>query len=219
MYDYLNILNPEQREAATTINGPVLIIAGAGSGKTTTLIHRVAYMIDNGIEPSSILLLTFTNEAAKNMIEKASKNSNSKCENITACTYHSFCVKLLRNYGHYIHIPKDFEIISGTDGEDIIKIIKQNNKMYKTKGFPANATIIQIFSKTVNTDIRSSQEFYQLLEKDFPKYTVFCQELLNLFQDYRIYKHDHNMLDYDDLLLKTRILLRNQTVLYIVQEK
>ena len=95
-FAYLKTLNKGQYEAATTIHGPVRILAGAGSGKTHTLISRVAYMVDSGIPPEQILLLTFTNNAAKNMVKRAAALSNPACSKITACTYHSFCAKLLR---------------------------------------------------------------------------------------------------------------------------
>ena len=111
-HNYLNQLNKGQYEAATTIQGPVRILAGAGSGKTHTLISRVAYMIDCGISPEQILLLTFTNNAAKNMVERASTMANPKCANITACTYHSFCAKLLRQYGKFIGIESNFTILT-----------------------------------------------------------------------------------------------------------
>ena len=93
-FAYLKTLNKGQYEAATTIHGPVRILAGAGSGKTHTLISRVAYMVDSGIPPEQILLLTFTNNAAKNMVKRAAALSNPACAKITACTYHSFCAKL-----------------------------------------------------------------------------------------------------------------------------
>ena len=112
MYKYLQTLNEGQYKAATTIQGPVRILAGAGSGKTHTLISRVAYMIDCGIPPEQILLLTFTNNAAQNMVTRAATMADSRCSKITACTYHSFCTRLLRRYGMAIGIEPGFSILT-----------------------------------------------------------------------------------------------------------
>lgn len=217
MFDYLNALNKAQKEAVTTIDGPVLIIAGAGSGKTTTLINRVAYMIDNNIDPSCILLLTFTNEAARNMIDKASKNANEKCKLITACTYHSFCVTLLRHYGHFIHIKSDFIILSQTDAEDVIKIIRSENPLYLQKGFPTNAMTVAIFSRAINTGVKTVYQLKEMLENYFPKYSIYYNLLATLLKNYTEYKKEHNLLDYDDLLFRTSHLLENQIALEKIQ--
>lgn len=136
-HNYLNQLNKGQYEAATTIQGPVRILAGAGSGKTHTLISRVAYMIDCGISPEQILLLTFTNNAAKNMVERASTMANPKCANITACTYHSFCAKLLRQYGKFIGIESNFTILTPAEAADAVKLVKSQRPFYeKIRKFP-----------------------------------------------------------------------------------
>ena len=146
-HNYLNQLNKGQYEAATTIQGPVRILAGAGSGKTHTLISRVAYMIDCGISPEQILLLTFTNNAAKNMVERASAMANPKCANITACTYHSFCAKLLRQYGKFIGIESNFTILTPAEAADAVKLVKSQRPFYeKIRKFPVPKKIVDIYS-------------------------------------------------------------------------
>lgn len=219
MYEYLNNLNEEQKEVATTINGPILIIAGAGSGKTTTLISRLTYMIDNGINPENILLLTFTNEAAKNMIKKAADNSNPLCKNITACTYHSFCANILRKYGEVINIPHNYEIISQSDAEDIIKVLKQKKLIYKIKGFPSNKQIVSYFSYITNIDLNNIDDITYITENKYPSIYPFFNEMQQLKEDYCQYKKDRNLLDYDDLLVQMLELLKLPDYKSIIQDK
>jgi len=100
--DYNSLLNPQQLEAVTHFNGPVLCIAGAGSGKTRTLIYRVARMLESGIAPDSILLLTFTRKAAANMLERVTSLVGPTGKAVAGGTYHSFAANILRRYGQYI---------------------------------------------------------------------------------------------------------------------
>ena len=98
MIDYKKELNAAQLEAVEAMEGPVLVLAGAGSGKTRTLIYRICHLIETGSDPSSILLLTFTNKAAKEMQERAEQMLGEAAKKVTACTYHSFCTRMLRKY-------------------------------------------------------------------------------------------------------------------------
>lgn len=208
MYDYLNKLNKNQRRAVATIKGPLLIIAGAGSGKTTVLINRLRYMVDIGIEPSSILLLTFTNAAANNMIERATMTGSEKCSEATACTYHSFCAKMLRMYGRYINVNEDFSLITPSETNDAIKFVKAQNKKYDLRGFPKNSVVSGIISKSIN----KRMTIPEVIEKEYYKYISYTNEIVSLAKDYEAYKHEKNILDYDDLLLLMLKLLHNNDV-------
>ena len=121
----LDKLNKEQKEAATHIHGPMLVLAGAGTGKTATMTYRAAHLIDKGISPERILMLTFTNKAAKEMKERLIGLLNEdEGKKVTACTFHSFCALMLRIHGHHIGISQHFTILSPGDAEDIIAIVK-----------------------------------------------------------------------------------------------
>ena len=116
----LTTLNDSQREAAIHMDGPLLILAGAGTGKTRTLIYRLANMVAHGIPASPILLLTFTNNAAGEMSARAKKLvPEEKLTGLTACTYHSFCAAMLRKYGTAAGIRPDFSILSGPEDSDV----------------------------------------------------------------------------------------------------
>lgn len=213
MINYKEELNAAQYEAATTINGPLLIIAGAGSGKTRTLIYRVAYMIENGVAPESILLLTFTNAAAKEMKERAANMLDERCTKITACTYHSFCAAMLRKYGRGLVKP-NFSIITATDVPNIISMTKKKNpNEYRISGFPNAKVIAGIFSTSINKSI-SIQKAAE--EKGLDNYTY---QLTHLFEDYTAYKRKKGYLDYDDLLVMFSKLLDNDAVRNIISAR
>ena len=201
----LSVLNENQREAATTINGPLLIIAGAGSGKTTVLINRVAYMIEQGIAPEKILLLTFTNKAADNMLNRARRLADDRCRYITACTYHSFCAKLLRKYHRYVGLPRDFEIMTPSHAVNALALVKaRRHEYYNThRRMPKNQLVLGILSKAINTE----RSIAMVISEDYQKYEAEIAITSELIAEYQSYKKEKNLLDYDDLLTKTQELL------------
>ena len=198
MIDYEKTLNKEQYEAVMHDRGPALLLAGAGTGKTRTLIYRVAHLIESGVSPESILLLTFTNKAANEMKERAETMLKEKC-GITACTYHSFCVKMLRFYGKIVGISPDFTIISGPDEADIIDIVKSELNFQKLKNMPSAS----VFASMLSTCVNKGLTLEELLKKQ--RYWRFRQNERKLFllrEETKRYKEEHNLLNYDDILIK-----------------
>lgn len=116
-------LNDAQKRATLHVNGPLLILAGAGTGKTKTLTHRLAHMLEIGISPHNILLLTFTNKAADEMVSRAEKmlGDSYNMKALTACTYHGFCLRMLKQYGESIDLPLSFSIADSPTSKDILK--------------------------------------------------------------------------------------------------
>lgn len=210
MIDYKKVLNEQQYDAATHTEGPLLIIAGAGTGKTATLIHRVAYMIENGIRPETILLLTFTNKAADEMKERASKMLDERCSKITACTYHSFCARMLRLYSKIAGLPRDFTIITESDISCTISLIRAARPdFYNVKGMLPSKEIAKIFSMSINKGI-SIAEAYALKSGRVDEHMEYIYEML--FREYNTYKRENNLIDYDDLLLMFSRLLNIDAV-------
>ena len=198
--EILNKLNPGQKEAATTLDGPMLVLAGAGAGKTHTMTSRVAYMIDQGIEPKQILLLTFTNKAADEMMERVKKYCGEKAEGVTACTYHSFCALMLRRYGEAIKLRRGFDILTPSQATDAIGFTRSLAKdKYKVRGFPNNKKVSAIFSASINLDMSIGEV---LSKKGFLKYQNQQRLLEDLYEDYQEYKFEKGLLDYDDLMLR-----------------
>ena len=194
---YLQNLNNEQYEAATHKEGPLLIIAGAGSGKTHTLISRVAYLVDQGVKPESILLLTFTNKAADEMKSRAKALTDERCGNIMACTFHSFCATMLRRYAKAAGYRPNFTILSPSEATDTVKIVKAKEEKYKKlKGFPNAKSIAAIISGAINR-MMTIEEYMRDTDS---KYLDFIAEVQEIATKYREYKHDRNLMDYDDLL-------------------
>lgn len=197
MIDYKS-LNKSQYEAVMHDKGPALLLAGAGTGKTRTLIYRVAHLIESGVSPESILLLTFTNKAAKEMKERAEKMLKEKC-GITACTYHSFCVKMLRFYGKMAGISPDFTIISGPDEADIIDIVKSELNFQKLKNMPSASVFASMLSTCVNKGLTLEE---LLKEQRYWRFRQNERKLFLLREETKRYKEEHNLLNYDDILLK-----------------
>jgi DNA helicase-2/ATP-dependent DNA helicase PcrA len=202
--DYKNILNPAQYEAVITTEGPVLVIAGAGTGKTQTLVYRVARLVESGVNPQSILLLTFTRKAAQEMLRRASALIDARCEKVSGGTFHSFANLILRKFAEKIGYPSNFTILDQSDAEDVINLIRTNLGFDKQrKRFPKKQTLYDIISLSIN----KQTTIEQILSTQYPQFIVFLEDIKLLKLEYEKFKKKNALLDYDDLLLKLKELL------------
>ncbi len=202
--DYAAALNPQQLAAVTAGEGPSLVIAGAGSGKTRTLVYRVAYLIDSGVDPSHILLLTFTRKSAQQMVERAGDLIGGRSQRVCGGTFHSVANLLLRRYGRSIGIEPGFTILDRGDAEDLIALVRsQLGLNEKDKRFPRKGTIMEMLSKCENT-LRSLDE---IITEEFGHFADHAEDLGRLQKAYQAAKRQKQLLDYDDLLVMLRQLL------------
>ncbi len=206
---WLNELNLEQREAVTYGDGPLLVVAGAGSGKTRTLAYRVGHLISQGIQPQRILLLTFTRRAAKEMLKRAAsvvKNGASVTNQVWGGTFHAFANRILRMYSQAADLSPDFTVIDRTDAEDLLDVIRNDLAFsQKASRFPRKSTCLAIYSRRINGE----EELETVLKRDYPWCEMWIEELKALFREYVNRKQKQNILDYDDLLLYLYYLLQN----------
>ncbi|MFN0158477.1 MAG: ATP-dependent helicase [Bacteroidota bacterium] len=204
--DYKNRLNPAQYEAATSVDGPHLIIAGAGTGKTRTITYRVAYLVELGVKPESILLLTFTRRAAQEMLRRATMLLDSRCENVAGGTFHAFANIVLRQYAPLVGFDASFTILDQGDAEDVVNLLRTRMKFdTREKRFPRKQTLLDIFSRSVNT----VQTIEAVVKQDHPHFQELLNDIQNLHKAYEQYKMQHNLMDYDDMLVFLRKLLRD----------
>ncbi len=204
-------LNPEQRRAAEygvagtnpAFGGPLLIIAGAGSGKTQTLAHRVAKLIAHGADPSRILLLTFSRRAAREMERRVerilSKAQATACSSIPwSGTFHAIGARLLRECAHSIGLDPTFTIHDREDSADLMNLIRHQLGLSEQEHrFPLKATCLAIYSKAIN----SGHALDRVLRQHFPWCIALEEDLRRLFEAYVEAKQGQHVLDYDDLLL------------------
>jgi len=204
--DYRAELNPQQYKAATATEGAYLVVAGAGTGKTRTLVFRVAYMVENKIPPGSILLLTFTRKAAQEMMRRASSILDERCKNVAGGTFHSFANLLLRKYALNIGLLPNFTIVDRTDAEEILQIIRTNlNLNKKERRFPNKSTLINIISLAIN----KSTSIKKIVSDCYPHYLGDYTEIMTVEEYYRRFKQEKQLLDYDDLLVYLKQLLES----------
>jgi DNA helicase-2/ATP-dependent DNA helicase PcrA len=197
-------LNESQRNAVFFNDGPLLLIAGAGSGKTKTLVHRVARLIHEGISPESILLLTFTRKAANEMLARASRLLDSRCHQVSGGTFHSFSNTTLRHYSESIGYPPNFTIMDRSDSEDLIQLLRKEKGLGRTdKRFPKKRTLASIIGKSTNT----TQPIDEIISKEYPQFIDFISEINHLSNAYHHQKKVMKVMDYDDLLTKLVDLL------------
>jgi len=202
--DYRNELNEGQYAAVTAGEGPLLVIAGAGTGKTRTLVYRVAHLVDLGIDPHSVLLLTFTRRAAQEMLRRASLLMDSRCDKVAGGTFHSFANTVLRQFGPKIGLSPSFTIMDRSDSEDVIQDLRAEMGLNtKDKRFPRKQTVAEIHSMSLNKQLTLSE----LIERDYPHLCDSMDELLDICERYGKYKEGRALLDYDDLLIRLRDLL------------
>jgi len=203
--DFEKELNPQQLEVVKNINGAQLVIAGAGSGKTRTLVYRVAFLIENGISPKSILLLTFTRKAASEMLRRASALLDDRCSKVIGGTFHSFASMILRKYATKLDYEPNFTIIDSQDCEDIIGIIRNSIiGEKKEKRFPNKNTIFTIISKSINTN----KSIPSILKEDYPHFEEFVNTIEEIKKEYSKVKKKKNLMDYDDLLINLCEILK-----------
>jgi len=205
--DYRKELNDAQYEAATTVEGPLLIVAGAGTGKTRTLVFRVAHLIDIGVDPRSLLLLTFTRRAAEEMLRRATLLIDNRCSQVAGGTFHSFANSVLREFGRRISVAPSFTIMDRPDSEDAIQLLRTEMGLNtKDKRFPRKHTVAEIFSMALNKQTTVPH----LIEREYPHLYDALDDLVRLQERYVDYKRTKTLLDYDDLLTKLRDLLASQ---------
>ena len=202
-------LNPAQHAAVTHGDGPILVIAGAGSGKTRTLVHRVAHLIQQGVPPESILLLTFTRRAAQEMLWRAGQLTGPSCRRVMGGTFHATANILLRQFGHHLGLGAHFTIIDRGDAEGILNLIKSSLGMSGAgKRFPSKRVLMNLLSGAIN----KSATIEELVYREYVHLSEFVQDFYTIAEHYTQFKRDHNLMDYDDLLvLWKRLLVQSET--------
>jgi DNA helicase II / ATP-dependent DNA helicase PcrA len=198
--DYENELNGAQFKAVTTTEGPLLIVAGAGTGKTRTLVYRVARLVEIGAKPESILLLTFTRRAAASMLTRAAALADARCQRVSGGTFHSLGHSVLRKFAEDAGVQKNFTVLDQSDTEDLIDLLRRQIRLTKAQHFPRKRTIAAIFSMMVN----KVQSLKQVLNQQYPQFIDERRNLETLFKTFEEFKRSRHMLTYDDLLVRFR---------------
>jgi DNA helicase-2/ATP-dependent DNA helicase PcrA len=197
--DWMAQLNDAQRKAVVHPDGPLLIVAGAGTGKTLTLAGRVAHLIERGVPPQRILLLTFTRRAAREMLARAARLAGSRVSGkVWGGTFHAVGNRLLRLHGRSLRIRPDFTVMDQADAADLMNLIRDDLGLSgKDRRFPRKETLAAIYSRTVNAGVRLAD----VLDASFPWCRDEIEGIRSIFRRYTARKQEHNVLDYDDLLL------------------
>jgi DNA helicase-2/ATP-dependent DNA helicase PcrA len=210
--NWLVELNPPQRQAVTHGDGPLLVVAGAGSGKTKTLAYRVAYLISKGVAPERILLMTFTRRAAEEMLKRAAaicQRGGAATGRVWGGTFHAIANRLLRMYAKQAGLPEDFTVMDQADAEDLLNVVRHElNLARHDKRFPRKSTALAIYSRCVN----GAESLETVLRGYYPWCLEYKEQLKSLFTNYVIRKQQRGVLDYDDLLFYWLQLLTEESV-------
>lgn len=208
--DFKNSLNEQQYQVVTEADGPSLVLAGAGSGKTRVLIYRLAYLIEQGISPENILLVTFTNKAAKEMKDRAEGLLKTDLYNLWMGTFHSIGARILRREAEHIGYSPDFTIL---DQEDAIELIDEAmdelGLKKQAKFLPKKNLILSIHSHAVN----SQKSIDDTIFDQYPQLEEFLVHIRRISQLYKKKKKENNVMDFDDLLLNWLKILEDEAIL------
>jgi DNA helicase II / ATP-dependent DNA helicase PcrA len=202
----LDVLNDDQRRAATHQGGPLLILAGAGTGKTGTLVARAAWLRDQGIQPARILLLTFTRRAADDMLARAQPPDASPAGRMTGGTFHAVAHRVIRAHAEAFALPPEFSVIDPADVSDVMDTLRDANGLVGTNAgrrTPRAATCAEVYSRCVST----GSQLADVLTEGYPWCVPFTSQIAALFTDFVGYKRRHGLVDFDDLLLLWRAAL------------
>jgi DNA helicase-2/ATP-dependent DNA helicase PcrA len=199
--DYPRELNPEQFAVVTQAEGACLVLAGAGSGKTRTLIYRVSYLLEKGVLPEEILLVTFTNKAAQEMRNRVETLIKTKARGLWCGTFHHIGNRILRMHGRAIPLSEDFGILDEEDSRDLVKVCVKSLGFKAASGesrFPKPGVVQSILSFAVNADVSIDE----VLAKHYPYFLPLAQNFEKIKKLYEDKKRKTNNLDYDDLLVR-----------------
>ncbi|TVQ89253.1 MAG: ATP-dependent helicase [Deltaproteobacteria bacterium] len=202
----LSDLNPGQQAAVTAPDGVQLVVAGAGTGKTRTLVHRVAWLVDEGVDPRDIVLLTFTRRAAREMLDRASAMVGDQAKAVRGGTFHSFAVSALRRHADALGYSRDFTVLDRADAEALVGLVRGEVGLGgRERRAPQRRTLLKLVSKQINT----GRPLADLIDASYPQYLEFAPEIERLAVRYTERKREQNVMDFDDLLVRMVELLRD----------
>lgn len=214
MTDFRKLLNVEQHEAVTAGDGPLLVLAAAGTGKTRTLVYRVAYLVEQGLPPESLLLLTFTNRAAREMLERAKEAAGPSVGNLWSGTFHHICNRFLRRYAHKLGYGGDFSILDRDDSRSVLSACMKE-VVKDAKEFPKKDVIGALISEAANRDLGVGDVLDLNKEIDADPDAVI--RIANLYRENKL---KNNQMDFDDLLVNgLRLLCEHAPVREHYQEQ
>jgi DNA helicase-2/ATP-dependent DNA helicase PcrA len=201
---YEDELNSEQLEVVMAGEGPMLVIAGAGSGKTRALTYRVSRLIEDGVDPSEILIVTFTNKSAREMLSRVEQLVTVDTRRIWGGTFHSMGNRLLRQHAEAIGYRSNFSILDDEDAKEMMEsAVSSLGIKTLEKRFPKGDILLDIYSFLINT--RTPLELH--LENNYPHFMMFGEEIVSVFRRYKERKREANSMDFDDLLVFWKVLL------------
>lgn len=202
--NYEASLNKQQLEAVTAGKGPILVIAGAGSGKTRTITYRVAWLLDCGVPPERILLLTFTNKAAKEMLHRVEHLLSGEARKIWGGTFHHIGNLILRRYAHLLGYNNNYTIIDREDSRDLLDLcLTDLNIDIKKRRFPKSDILSDIISLAISTE----ENVEKIVKGKYPFFSEQIDEIKRVLESYQNRKRKLNLMDFDDLLLNWKKLL------------
>ena len=208
-------LNPSQYLAATTLDGPLLVVAGAGTGKTRVIEYRVLYLVSREIHPRSILLLTFTRRAAREMLSRASRH-NRLCEEVVGGTFHSFGFSVITEFADLLGFKRPLSFLDEADSEEQLhRLAVKLGFTRRKRRFPSKRTLKAVISASFNR----GESIGEVLLRDYPHFLHWSEEIEKLREEYVRYKVEHNLLDYDDLLIYLKILLEDDRVRRVLSSR
>ncbi len=202
-------LNPAQQAAVMHDTGPLLVLAGAGSGKTKTLVYRLARLVNDGVDPQRILLLTFTRKSSQEMMRRAAQLVDSRCQRVTGGTFHSFCTMVLHRFASVLGYPNGFTILDRGDAEQLMGLVRKQGGPDTQKRFPKKNTLLDIVSKSINTN----RSIETVIIDDYPQFEDLVGVIEAIAHEYHHQKSVLAVMDYDDLLVKTtQAITQNEDV-------
>lgn len=216
--DYAKELNAAQYAAVMHDKGPALVLAGAGTGKTRTLTYRVARLVEDGTDPASVLLLTFTRKAAREMLRRAGSLLDGRCDTVAGGTFHALANLVLRRYGatSSIGLASNFTVLDQGDAEDVMNLVRTSFDVAKLKKrFPQKNTLLAMYGRSVNT----GQPLADVIAEKYPSFIDETDRIAAIVRGYNDYKRRGAMVDYDDLLLYLLALTRHEEIGPVLRQR